>query len=246
MPSGVYVRTEEQKERLRALAESRKGKPHPMSQETKDKISKSNAGKTHSKEAREKMSEAREGKTPWNKGVKTGLIPWNKGKKTGIKPWLGKKLSDETKNKMSESRKHIMTEEYRKRISDSLMGKRHSEETKKKMSESHKGEKSYLWKGGISSENNKIRNSPISREWRMQVFIKDAYTCQKTNVKGCELEAHHICNFADFPELRFDPDNGITLSKEKHREFHKIYGRKDNSKEQMEEFIGRKIDYNLN
>ena len=39
-------------------------------------------GKMHIS-SRKKMSVARRGKTPWNKGIKTGLPPWNKGFKLG-------------------------------------------------------------------------------------------------------------------------------------------------------------------
>jgi len=52
------------------------------------------------------------------------------------------------------------------------------------------------------------------------------------------LVAHHIQNFAQFPELRFAIDNGITLSKQAHNEFHKRYGRKNNNREQLDEFLG--------
>ena len=80
-----------------------KGKTH--SEETKQKIGKSNKGKTkgrvawnkgisHSEETRQKISESKKGKTkgrtPWNKGMKMteeyrqklkGRTPWNKGLK---------------------------------------------------------------------------------------------------------------------------------------------------------------------
>lgn len=68
----------------------------------------------------------------------------NKGKNN---PLYGKSLSEETKQKLSESLngKH-RSEETRKKISESkkgeknyFYGKRHSEATRKKMSESHKG-----------------------------------------------------------------------------------------------------------
>jgi len=66
----------------------------------------------------------------------------------------------------------------------------------------------------------------------------NGYTCQKIGIKGGHLVAHHIQNFAQFPELRFAIDNGITLSKQAHNEFHKRYGRKNNNREQLDEFLG--------
>ena len=86
-------------------------------------------------------------------------------------------------------------------------------------------------------ENMKIRMSVEFRLWREAVFARDNWTCQKTKIKGGKLHAHHIQNFAQFPELRTSIDNGITLSKEAHRGFHKRYGNKNNTKEQLEEFL---------
>jgi hypothetical protein len=48
---------------------------------------------------------------------------------------------------------------------------------------------------------------------------------------------HHINNFADYPELRFALNNVITLSKKAHEEFHKMYGKQNNTKEQLLEFL---------
>jgi len=75
------------------------------------------------------------------------------------------------------------------------------------------------------------------REWRVAVFERDNYTCQKCNEKGGELNAHHICGFKDYPELRFEIKNGITFCKKCHGKFHKKYGVKNNTHEQLEEYI---------
>lgn len=107
------------------------------------------------------------------------------------------------------------------------------------------GEKHPNWKGGISSENNIIRSSIEYRQWRKAVFKRDNYTCQCCDDKsGGNLTAHHILNFSDYIELRFDINNGITLcdrchNLNKHGSFHHIYGTKNNTKEQLEEYIKR-------
>ena len=156
-----------------------------------------------------------------------GIYERKKGIKTG-KHMLGKKLSEETKKKISKSHKGLNT--WSK-------GKTTSPETKKKMSEASKGEKCSNWKGGISPENKRIRRSIEFRLWRKAVFARDNWTCQKYGIRGGELHPHHIKNFAEYPKLRFAIDNGITFSEKAHREFHKKYGNKNNTKEQLEEFL---------
>ena len=110
-------------------------------------------------------------------------------------------------------------------------------EVRKKLSEMFKGSKSANWKGGLTSKNLEIRHSIEFRLWREAVFARDNWTCQKCKEKGGKLHPHHIQNFAQYPELRFAIDNGITLCKDCHREFHKKYGRKNNTKEQIKIFL---------
>jgi hypothetical protein len=59
----------------------------------------------------------------------------------------------------------------------------------------------------------------------------------KIQNKSGKLHAHHIKNIAQFPEIRLAIDNGVTFSKKAHEEFHKKYGRKNNTLEQLNEFL---------
>jgi len=119
------------------------------------------------------------------------------------------------------------------------IGYKHTEEAKRKISEASKRQ----GKGRMElyPENEKIRKSIEYRLWREAVFARDNWTCRKTRVQGGKIAAHHINNFADFPELRLAIDNGITLSREVHNEFHKIYGKRNNTIEQLEEFLNNKV-----
>ena len=90
---------------------------------------------------------------------------------------------------------------------------------------------------GKSTEIMKIRKSIEYRLWREAVFARDNWTCQKCGIKGGKLHSHHIQNFAQYPEIRFAIDNGITLCEGCHSNFHKRYGIKNNTKEQMNEFL---------
>lgn len=67
------------------------------------------------------------------------------------------------------------------------------------------------WEGFITPENKKFYASPEYKDWRISVFDRDNYTCQKCGVKDCRIEAHHIKPKCKFLELRLDINNGITL-----------------------------------
>lgn len=77
------------------------------------------------------------------------------------------------------------------------------------------------WKGGVSTENQRQRNSSEYKQWRTNVFNRDNFTCQHCGAYGVELNAHHIKLWSTHPELRFEVSNGLTLCKECHIEVHR-------------------------
>jgi hypothetical protein len=96
----------------------------------------------------------------------------------------------------------------------------------KRLSESHKGthmgELHHNWKGGTASVRKKLYGTREYKLWRKAVFERDNYTCQlcPKPKKGGKLTVDHIKQWAYFPELRFDINNGRTLCIECHRKTH--------------------------
>ena len=168
----------------------------------------------------------------WNKGLKgrqfwhdiSGFCRgWNKGK-TGIYTEATLESNRQKHLGVPPPNKGVpMSDAQKKKLSDAKTGKA--------------GKLSNAWKGGLTAKHTLIRSSLEGKLWTQSVFARDGYTCQKTGVKGGSLVAHHILNFAQYPELRFAIDNGATLSKESHKEFHSIYGKKNNTREQLVEFL---------
>jgi hypothetical protein len=72
-----------------------------------------------------------------------------------------------------------------------------------------------------------------SKRWSKQIFERDNYICQKCYIRGGKLNAHHLDGHHWCEEKRLDLTNGITLCEECHKDFHKLYGKKNNTKEQF-------------
>lgn len=154
-----------------------------------------------------------------------GVKGFQKGHK--IDAWTGRKHSKESRLKMSLS--HLgkkLSAETRKKLSEYRRGRKRgpcSEETKYKIGLSRRGKPSGRggelhpnWKGGLSTVNHTVRRSIEYKNWREAVFSRDGWRCVWCGFKGY-VEADHIKSFALYPDLRFDINNGRTLCKPCHK-----------------------------
>lgn len=56
------------------------------------------------------------------------------------------------------------------------------------------------------------RNDSAYHDWRRCVWIRDSYKCRlKDETCSGKIISHHILRWQDYPDLRYDVNNGITL-----------------------------------
>lgn len=151
-------------------------------------------------------------------------------------PFFGRTHSEESKRKMSETRKRLgiknnwtLGMKFPHLTGNGNVSKR--ADVREKIAESKRGDKNPNWRGGISTENSLIRASSKYREWRVSVLERDNYTCQDCQARNGQgvnvyLNVDHIKPFAYHPELRFEISNGKTLCIDCHKKtetygFHK-------------------------
>lgn len=60
-------------------------------------------------------------------------------------------------------------------------------------------------------------NDPQYKKWRQDIRTRDKNTCQWPHCNSKKkIHAHHIKKWADFPGLRYNTNNGISLCKIHH------------------------------
>ena len=127
---------------------------------------------------------------------------------------MGKKLSDETKKKISIAHigiGHPMSEELKRKISLANIGRKRPDLSERNKHRIMSREKHWNWQGGITS-------LPYSLDWtdnlRENIRKRDEYVCQLCGVHQDELtgrfkvlDIHHI----DYNKFNCNPDNLISL-----------------------------------
>ena len=121
----------------------------------------------------------------WNKGTK-GICKPNSGSFKKGSSGFNRKHTIETRKKMSES--------FKNRIKDITKHPRYIKDRTKLV------------------VNEKKHLDTNYKNWMLNVKSRDSWKCKISN-KDCNgrLEAHHILNWVEYPELRYEINNGITL-----------------------------------
>lgn len=149
--------------------------------------------------------------------------------------------TEKTKQSLRLARVGILhTEETKEKMRGKIpwmKGKKHTDEAKLKNREKHLGKtawnkginylqvtgsKNCNWKGGISKKNKSERQlameTLVYKNWRTAIFTRDNFSCVHCGKKGVKIQADHIKPWVDFPELRYNLNNGRTLCIPCHKE----------------------------
>lgn len=91
----------------------------------------------------------------------------------------------------------------------------------------YSGEKNNLYLHGLSKILREERAGTEYAHLRMEIFERDGFTCMMCGEQNTYLNAHHIFPFRDFPKLRLNKNNLVTLcidchNKTKSREYNFI------------------------
>lgn len=163
----------------------------------------------------------KKGFTPWSKGRKGITVAWNKGiRKIPFTKKVCTKCSEEYLRRPHEGdtawlKRQFCSKSCKSKGNTHNIGKKHSDETRAKMREKHpSGEASPYW----IKDRTKLRKSEKKhldgqyQDWMKQVKNRDNWKCRINN-SDCQgrLEAHHILPWREYPELRYQINNGIAL-----------------------------------
>ncbi len=132
--------------------------------------------------------------------------------------------TEEHKTNLSKSQKLVQNRpDVKEKQRLAHLGKTYSVEWRRSISRGLKGKSNFSGKYGANHprwiEDRTLikqywteRNNPEYKQWRFAVWSRDSYTC-KINNESCNgrIEAHHILGWKEYPELRYQINNGITL-----------------------------------
>lgn len=134
--------------------------------------------------------------------------------------WRGKKrapFSEEHRNKLALGAKDRITPEIRELARAYWLTHHHTEESKLKISIAQRGSKGNNWNPNREEIMKNKRNDGEYKQWANSVKYRDRGFCrlQNENCLGYKI-IHHILPWAQYPEERYNVNNGITLCQYHH------------------------------
>ncbi len=110
------------------------------------------------------------------------------------------------------SKSHIGKTPWNKGMLGYMAGEKHhwyGRNNKGENNPAYKKDRSTLARTGDAQ---KDRRSSAYVTWRKEVWLRDNFTCKIANPECAgRIEAHHISGYKEYPELRYNINNGITL-----------------------------------
>ena len=161
---------------------------------------------------------------------------------------LHKEMSSESMNQLrkeweeNEDYKQMQSNKIKKQWEDEEFKKAHAMMMNKRWKDeeyikNHSGENSHWYNPYLTDEERKQgRNIEGYKKWTDEIKKQANWTCEVCGKHGGNMNAHHLDGYNWCKEKRVDINNGICLCEQCHREFHKIYGQGNNTKEQYIEF----------
>lgn len=172
-----------------------------------------NLGKQFSEEVKAKMSHSRQGRIPWNKGLK------------GVSEETSKKMSINKLGKAASNAGSTMTNQQKILLSCINQGINIEDF------------------GGFVTPTNRLERAKFyEQKLHIKCFEKHNYTCDKCGIRGTSIHAHHMNSWAFFKEERFDLNNLVCLCKKCHKEFHLLFGNGKATPNTKEQYLDFKSD----
>lgn len=105
------------------------------------------------------------------------------------------------------------------------------------------GENSHQWNPTLTQEERENgRRYPEYSQFVRRILARDKNVCYCCGKNNSNSEVHHLNGYNWCVEGRLDDSNAVTLCRNCHSNFHSIYGKGNNTKEQFEEWIGYAIE----
>lgn len=164
-------------------------------------------------------------------------------KEMNSKIWQSEDFKEKKSQHMKElNKRRWEDEEYRSKRSKQRTELNKEMWNNEEFKKAHSGENHYNYNQNLSDEDREDRRKQQGyNEWAYKVKELADFTCDCCGQRNGTHHSHHLEGYNNNKHLRLDIHNGVCLCERCHKEFHKIYGYGNNTKEQYIEFKENKL-----